>query len=469
MKRLFTRLITAFGAVILLTLVALSVALFALLRHDPLTQRLLTLHLSTQVRAVEGRLHRAGDPHPGTAAGAMLLRELARREDRRILWIDNGGIIRFDSAARWEGKSADTLLVRGGALHGGQHWGEYETDEGTWLFVAEPLVLHRRREGEIAVGMLIPRTALLRRFSATLLGPLLQAGALAMVLSGALALFISRSIAQPLQRVVEAAQALAAGDLSARAPEDHGPEEVRHLARTFNAMSDRIQATQEAQRAFLANVAHDLRTPLTSIQGFAQALIDGAAADEASRLQAAQTIYEEAQRLEKMTTALLDLARLEAGAMHLESVPLDLGALACARLERFRLQAEAQGIELRCERPPSLPPMAGDAARLSQVVDNLLDNALRYTPLGGEVTIEVTATGDELRLVVADTGEGIPAEALPHIFERFYRADPARGGSGVGLGLAIVREIVQAHGGSVAVESAPGQGSRFILRFPRLS
>ncbi len=464
MKRLSARLATAFGAVILLTLLSISLALLALLRNDPLTQRLTVLQLTAQAQGIEAIMRRDPALRPETEEGRAALHELAQRQERRLLWIGEDGIIHFDSANTWEGRGVGELFSRRVPTQGGRWWGERETERGTWLFAAVPTALG----GHLAVGTLIPRLAFWRRFRNTLLGPLLQAGALAMVLAGALALLISRSIVRPLQQLVAAAQAMAEGDLGARAPEEIGPEEVRRLARTFNAMGERIQAGQEAQRAFFANVAHDLRTPLTSIQGFAQALVDGTAATEASRKQAAQAIYEEARRLERMTTALLDLARLEAGAMQMERQPLDLGQLAAERTERLLPRAEQAGLSLRCEPPPQAIRILGDRNRLAQALDNLLDNALRYTPAGGEVLVRLEATAEEAILTVADTGEGIPAEALPHLFERFYRADPARGGVGAGLGLAIVREIVQAHGGSVAVESQPGEGSRFTLRLPRL-
>ncbi len=464
MKRLSTRLASAFGAVILLTLLSLSLILLALLRHNPLTQRLTVLQLTAQAQGIESILRRTPTLQPGTSEGRAALHELAQRQERRLLWIEEDGTIRFDSANAWQGQKVNSLFSRRVPLQGGRWWGEEKTEEGIWLFAAIPTTLG----GELAVGTFIPRTAFWRRFRNTLLGPLLQAGALAMALAGALALLISRSIVRPLEKLVAAAQALAAGDLSARAPETEGPAEIRHLAHTFNAMGERLQATQEAQRLFIANVAHDLRTPLTSIQGFAQALVDGTAATDESRRQAAQAIYEEAQRLERMTTALLDLARLEAGAMQMERETLDLGELAAERTERFRPRAKQEGLTLRYAHPSEAILIVGDRNRLAQAIDNLLDNALRYTPRGGDVLVHLEATEQEATLTIADNGEGIPPDALPHIFERFYRADPARGGVGAGLGLAIVREIVQAHGGSVAVESQIGKGSRFILHLPRL-
>ncbi len=465
MNRLTVRLATAFGAVILLTLLALSLTLLALLRHDPLTQRLTVLQLSAQAQGTEILLRRNPEFRPTTEEGQAALRDLAQRQHRRLLWIDEEGTVRFDSSGEWEGKEVNALLTRRLPITGqrGHWWGEQKTENGTWLFAALPTTMG----GYLAVGKLTPPLAFWRRFRSTLLEPLLQAGALAMVLSGVLALLISRSIVLPLQQLIAATQALAEGDLGARAPEDRGPLEIRQLARTFNTMGARLQATQEAERAFLANVAHDLRTPLTSIQGFAQALLDGTAASEESRQQAAQAIYEEARRLERLTTALLDLARLEAGAMQMEKLLLDLGKLAERRTERFRPRAEQAGLSLRCTHPSTPLLVIGDENRLAQAIDNLLDNALRYTPPGGSVVVRLEATPTEILLTVADTGDGIPPEAIPHLFERFYRADPARGGAGAGLGLAIVQQIVRAHGGRISVESRPGQGSRFTLHLPR--
>jgi len=221
-----------------------------------------------------------------------------------------------------------------------------------------------------------------------------------------------------------------------------------------------------AQRDLVANVAHDLRTPLTSVEGFAQALVDGTAVTPAAQRQAAGAIYEEAGRMRRMVNQLLDLARFEAGQVQVERAPVDLAALARKRTQVWEPQAGEAGIALRVEVSGAPVVVAGDEGRLAQVLDNLLSNALKYTEAGGRVTVSVTGTPSEVLLTVADTGEGIPSEALERIFERFYRGDPSRGGESTGLGLAIVREIVRAHAGTICAESVVDVGSKFTVRFP---
>jgi heavy metal sensor kinase len=333
-----------------------------------------------------------------------------------------------------------------------------------WLLVALPWPQSEKSRGILIAASPAPAFSALRQFRNVLLRPLFQAGLLGLALSALLAFVITRSVARPLQQVAAAADAIAQGDLEARAPVA-GPEEVQALACSFNEMSRQVEASRLAQRDLVANVAHDLRTPLTSVEGFAQALVDGTAATPAAQRQAAAAIYEEAGRMRRMVNQLLDLARFEAGQIQVERAPVDLAALARKRARVWEPQAKEAGITLRVE-VSGAPVVAGDEGRLIQLLDNLLSNALRYTKAGGRVTVSVASTPPEVVLAVADTGEGIPPEALERIFERFYRGDPSRGGESTGLGLAIVREIVRAHGGTIQAESVVDVGSKFTVRFP---
>jgi len=229
-----------------------------------------------------------------------------------------------------------------------------------------------------------------------------------------------------------------------------------------------VQAGQKAQREFVANVSHELKTPLTSIQGFAQALLDGTASTPEQQKQSAQVIYDEAGRMHRMALNLLDLARLDAGIADLKRAQVDVNALVNGVAERFTHQARQAGVTLTVD-SGSLPAITGDGDRLAQVLTNLVDNALKFTPAGGRILLRTLTLGDGVEIHVQDSGAGIPPEALPQIFERFYQADPSRQGGkkhGAGLGLAIVREIVAAHGGKISVRSTPGQGSVFMVRLP---
>jgi signal transduction histidine kinase len=232
-------------------------------------------------------------------------------------------------------------------------------------------------------------------------------------------------------------------------------------------MTGQLQSTQQAQRDFLANVSHELRTPLTSIQGFAQALLDGAAATPEAIQRSAGIIFGEADRMRRLVDGLLDLARLDSGLRALTLAPVDLRGLLTGAAEKFSLRANAGSVTLAADLPPTLPAITGDADRLAQVVANLLDNALKHTPAGGRVTLSASASPTSVEISVSDTGPGIPAEDLGRIFERFYQVDKSRAHSaGLGLGLAISREIVEAHGGRLRAESVTGLGSRFTVELP---
>ena len=230
-----------------------------------------------------------------------------------------------------------------------------------------------------------------------------------------------------------------------------------------------MNASRSAQRDFVANVSHELKTPLTSIQGFAQALMDGTAEGPDARRQAAEVIYNEAGRMHRMALDLLDLARLDAGTAEFKRGPVDMLALLRSICDKFQPIALEAGVTLQMALPDTLPILHGDGDRLAQVFGNLVDNAIKFTPRGGSVTIRALQEAAELQVSVNDTGKGIPPDALPRIFDRFYRADSARAGGntqGAGLGLAIAHEVVAAHGGRISVRSAEGRGTGFVVHLP---
>lgn len=300
-------------------------------------------------------------------------------------------------------------------------------------------------------------------FSAALLPPLIQAGIAGILIAIVLAALISRTIAKPLQQVATGATAVAKGDFGQHVPVS-GPPEVRAVAESFNYMTAEVRATHAAQRDFLANVSHDLKTPLTSIQGYSQAIIDGAAKDPKN---AAQIIYEEAGRLNRMVVELTDLVRLQAGRLSMKTAPIDMGELAAAVVQKLSVVAHKQGITLTADSQP-MPHIAGDGDRLAQVLTNLISNALKFTPTGGRVDVITRLTDDGVVLIVRDTGIGISQKDLSRVFERFFQVDKARGPKrGTGLGLAITREIIEAHGGQISVHSeGQNQGTTFRIWLP---
>jgi two-component system phosphate regulon sensor histidine kinase PhoR len=224
-----------------------------------------------------------------------------------------------------------------------------------------------------------------------------------------------------------------------------------------------LRRLERVRRDFVANVSHEFKTPLTAIQGFAETLLGGALDDNVNRTRFMEIIREQAQRLARLTDDLLKLSRIEAGRLDLESGPVSVAGLVNGCVESARLKAESKGLRIMVELPEFLPAVRGDAVQLGEVLQNLVDNALQYTPPGGRIDVTAYSNGHEVIFTVADTGIGIPESDLERIFERFYRvdADRSREAGGTGLGLSIARHIVDAHGGRIWVESAVGQGSRF--------
>ena len=232
-----------------------------------------------------------------------------------------------------------------------------------------------------------------------------------------------------------------------------------------------LRRLERVRRDFVANVSHEFKTPLTAIQGFAETLLNGALDDKANRKRFVEIIREHARRLARLTDDLLKLSRIEAGRLELEIRPIRVDALVNGCVETARFKAKAKGIQIHVELQENAPPVRGDGAQLGEVLQNLLDNAVQYTPSGGQIDVKAHSNGQSVTFTVADTGIGIPESDLERIFERFYRVDAARSreAGGTGLGLSIARHIVDAHAGRIWVESAVGQGSRFHFSIPSAS
>jgi two-component system, OmpR family, sensor kinase len=287
---------------------------------------------------------------------------------------------------------------------------------------------------------------------------LAAAGALGCLLAVAVAAALARGIARPVVRVARASRRLAAGESPQPLPVS-GSRELRTLADSFNTMADQIRRAREAERSFLLSVSHELKTPLTAIRGYAEALEEGVLTPD----HAVTVIRTEAERLERLIADVLHLARLERQRFDIHPATVDLAEIARESASRHGARARELGVQLDVE-PTSAAPARADRDRLLQVVSNLVENALRCTPAGETVTL-ATAPG---RLAVIDTGPGIAAEEIPHAFERFflYRRYNGHRPVGTGLGLAIVRELTQAMGGDVQVQSSAGEGTSFTIHLP---
>jgi two-component system OmpR family sensor kinase len=464
MNSLLTRLVAAFLAIILGVVFGVGVALFLLIWQAPVSEWLTVTRLNEAARLAL-RQYPAPDLSAPQAADSYVKR-LAAMFDARIVLLNDGATVLADSQSADDKLTFNLRLTRkDAAVSGGLVGRARDAKRQVWLYVAYPVGTDR----QLAFAAPQTRQAVLVYFGENLLRPLVEAGAAATLLAVILAVVLARSIASPLHRMAATAQAIAHGNYAQPAPVS-GPDEVRALGQALNTMAREVQAAQQTQHDFVANVSHELKTPLTSIQGFAQAILDGAVSSPEALQRSASIIYNEADRLRRLVEGLLDVTRLEAGHAAFRRAPLDLGLVLGATVEKFGLRAKEKGVVLQAQLPPQLPPMLGDADRLAQVFTNLLDNALKHTPGGGRVMLLSQVAADGVNIAVTDSGEGIPAEDLQRIFERFYQVDKSRAKpearSGVGLGLYISKEIVDAHGGTLRAESVQGVGSRFTVWLP---
>jgi len=281
-------------------------------------------------------------------------------------------------------------------------------------------------------------------------------------------LALSRGMSRPLSNLTAATRTVSTGDLSARVPTRYLGE-MGELAAAFNQMAEGMARADELRRNLTADVAHELRTPLSVIRGKLEGMLDGVYPATAEHL---EPVLEETELLTHLVEDLRLLALAEAGQLTLEKRPMDVGDLLRDAQVNFGPQADDRGVTLALDLPPELPQAMADCRRIAQVLGNLLTNALRHTPEGGCVTMSAAVAsplvGDMVKVTVVDTGAGISSQDLPYIFERFWRGDKSRSraGGGTGLGLAIAKQLVEAHGGTIGVESAPGEGARFWFTLP---
>jgi signal transduction histidine kinase len=268
-----------------------------------------------------------------------------------------------------------------------------------------------------------------------------------------------RRMTRPMSNLIDAARKIESGDYSARVPE-WGSSDIRSVARAFNSMSERLKTIDEQRRNFMADVTHELRTPLSVIRGQAEAIADGVYPADAAHL---APILDATQTLDRLVEDLRTLVQTDAGNLVLHKEPTDLGALAKDTVESLQSPATAAGISLTTEVANEVPTIEVDPARIRQVIGNLLSNAIRHTPSGGSVRVAVSSTSDQVTITVTDTGEGIPPDLLPHVFERFAKGPNS---TGSGLGLAIAHDIAAAHAGRLEIENNPGRGATARLTLP---
>lgn len=306
-------------------------------------------------------------------------------------------------------------------------------------------------------------------FLADVTRALIVAGLVVALLAAGLGVLLTRSISRPLADMEQAAIQFARGDYTVRVS-PRGQDEVATLGRTFNQMAKSVGSVERLRRELVANVSHDLRTPLTVIRGYLEGLRSGQIADRRSAEMAFEAMHIEVTRLLHLVGNLRQVAALDSGSLPLDRRPITATKLFSTTIDRIAPLAAAAGVHLDYDVLADLPTLNIDVDRMGQALFNLLENAVRHTPAGGEILLTAQCHGEHLHLIIQDNGAGIPAEHLPHVFERFYRADRARNPAEgrAGLGLSIVKSIVEAHGGTVKVESegVPGKGSAFTISLP---
>ena len=328
---------------------------------------------------------------------------------------------------------------------------------------SEPVRVKGRQVGTVQVGLTasglgaadnVLRTALLRAIAGT--------AGLAALLALIAGLGVARRITRPVTRLITVTRAMAGGDRSARAGQVSGPAELRELAAAFDQMADTLDREDKIRRDLVASVAHELRTPVAVLQAGHEALLDGVIDATPAEL---GSLRDEVLRLARMVDDLQTMAAADAAVLRLTRAHRDLATIAAAAADSLSHRFEAASVTL--DRELAEAPVVADERWLHQVVTNLLGNALKFTPAGGRVTVRTRQTGPDAVLTVTDTGIGIPADELPHVFERFWRGQAAAGTSGSGIGLAIAAELARAHGGTLAAASEPGQGTTLTLTLPR--
>jgi len=312
----------------------------------------------------------------------------------------------------------------------------------------------------------------------SVLGVLLTAAAAALLVAVLASILLADRLTNPIRRLTRASRALGEGDLASRVAVEAGggSPEIGELATTFNRMADRltesidlIRRDRDRSRDFLADVSHELRTPIAALRTFNELLQEGAAEDPLARREFLQASGQQIERLDWLATNLLELSKLDSGLIALDLRPDDLRAAVEAAVQQAEPAARRKGVDLVMRLPPEPVRQRHDPQRIGQVLSNLIGNAIKFTPRGGTATVSLETRPDGARLLVADTGVGITAEELPHVFERFYRGTQVseERASGSGLGLSIVHSIVDMHGGRVTVESQPGQGTTVAVDLPR--
>jgi signal transduction histidine kinase len=456
-----TRLWLSYVIVISAVIIGVIVAIFATISRSPLLYRQPILMLRMSEAALANQLQTLSPVNIEKVQS--VIENQAKIENLRFAVVDKAGSVIADSG---KGIAPPIPPFSSPPVVTGSDPISFDTfrdgERTIWLYILRPLdentyLMAASRRKELDLGFIIRDE---------IIGPIFRGSLVALFLAFILGLFMSAWIANPLNRLADGARQIEGGSYPTLKKE--GPREVQELAESFNQMSKRVQQTEESQRDFLANVSHELKTPLTSIQGFAQSILDGAANSAQDLHQAAEVIFTEAARMHRLVLDLLTLSKLEGGTADLQYSPVNLSNLVDQVGEKMQPQIQTAGLAITRD-IQSTQFVLGDEDRLAQVFTNLLDNAIKFTPKGGEIRLSVQSEQTTVLASVADSGSGISTQEEARIFERFYQVDKSRrGGSsrGIGLGLSIARQIILSHNGEIWVKTEPEKGSTFFIRLP---
>ena len=393
-----------------------------------------------------------------------------QQQDDTVAEVARAAAVAIGQAGGWSGADLDAAITIGADAGGrvaivdqtGRPVTPPPAIRPSGRVVTSEVITNGRRVGTVEVTF--PKSQLTtpqRHLRDALIATVAAGAGLAAVLALAVAVAVSRRITRPLVTLTSAAQAVGHGDRTARVGDIPAPGEFRELAVAFDTMADSLAQQDGARRALVADVAHELRTPLTILRGTLEAMADGVITTTPGQLLSTR---DDVLRLQRIVEDLETLAAADAAGLGLETAPVDLASIAAGSAATLNQQFLAAEIRVETKLEPAI--ISGDSARLHQVVANLLTNALKFTPAGGRVEVRVHPDGNQAVLDVIDTGIGIPADELPHVFDRFWRGAQAQNVAGNGVGLTVVAELVRAHGGRASVESEPGRGSRFSVTLP---
>ena len=380
----------------------------------------------------------------------------------RLLLLDRDQTVVYDSGGTDTGLTVPVAASK----HGNVYEARATLDGQTYVAAAVPIMPAQDPLLARYVVLAQPQASITTAAAGDLAARLLEAGGVALLVAMLLILLVSRTLTEPLAKLAGAAEDIATGHYSRRVG-IRGEDEIGMLGLAFDRMAEAVERARRTQREFLTNVSHELKTPLTSLIGFSQALIDGSLLGESERMRAATIVHEESERVLRMAQELLDLARVEAGSISMHITAVDLGGQLQQELEIVRPRANGRSLALQLTVPADIPPVAADPERLHQVIDNLLDNAVKYAPEGSAVNVVTRLSGGNVETVVSNpAGEHKPDP--DRMFDRFYRADPSRSAAagGVGLGLAISRELAAAMKGRLWADFDEAGNLRVHLTLP---